>query len=142
MFENRILVSAFAAWFLAQSIKLVIDLIRTGRVNLRYLVSAGGMPSAHSALVTSLATAVGRESGLGSPLFAVSVVFAGVVMYDAAGLRQAVSIQARILNRLLDELFTLRAFNEQRLRELLGHTPLEVAAGFLLGAAVGIAGTL
>ena len=142
MFENRILVSAFAAWFLAQSIKLVIDLIRTGRVNLRYLVSAGGMPSAHSALVTSLATAVGRESGLSSPLFAVSVVFAGVVMYDAAGLRQAVSIQARILNRLLDELFTLRAFNEQRLRELLGHTPLEVAAGFLLGAAVGIAGTL
>lgn len=142
VFENRILAAALVAWFLAQCIKLMIDLVRTGRVNLRYLVSAGGMPSAHSALVTSLATAVARETGLGSPLFAVSAVFAGVVLYDAAGLRQAVSIQARILNRMLDELFTLHAFNEQRLRELLGHTPLEVAAGFLLGAAVGIAGTL
>ena len=106
------------------------------------MVSTGGMPSAHSALVTSLTTAIGRELGLGSPLFAVSAVFAAIVMYDAAGLRQAVSVQARILNRMLDELFTQHAFSERRLRELIGHTPLEVSAGFGLGLVVGVIFTL
>ena len=141
MLENRILVSAVVAWFVAQAAKLVVELARTRRVDFRYLVSPGGMPSAHSALVTSLATAVGREAGPTSPLFAMAAVFAAVVMYDAAGVRQAVSIQARILNRMLDELFTQRAFSERRLRELLGHTRLEVAIGFLIGLAVGILGT-
>ena len=140
--DNRILIAALVAWFLAQGIKLVADLIRTRRVDLRYLVSTGGMPSAHSALVTALATAVGRDVGLTSPVFAVCAVFAAVVIYDAAGLRQSVGIQARILNRMLDEIFTQRAFSEARLRELLGHTPLEVSAGILLGLAVGIGFTL
>ncbi|MPZ13745.1 MAG: divergent PAP2 family protein [Chloroflexi bacterium] len=141
LLENRILLSSVLAWLVAQVLKLSIELVRTGRVDLRYLVSPGGMPSAHSALVTSLATAVGRESGLASPLFALAAVFASVVMYDAAGVRQAMNIQARILNRMLDELFTQHAFSERRLRELLGHTPLEVFAGFVLGLAVGIAST-
>jgi len=140
--ENRPLVAAVAAWFLAQLVKLLADLIRTGRIDLRYMVSTGGMPSAHSALVTSLATAIARSVGLNSPLFAVSAVFAAIVMYDAAGLRQAVSIQARILNRMLDEIFTQHAFSERRLRELIGHTPLEVSAGFGLGFIVGMAVTL
>src|SRR5206468_12723830 len=126
------------AWLLAQGVKLLVELVRTHRLDLRYLVSPGGMPSAHSALVTSLATAIGRQEGLSSPLFAASAVFASIVMYDAAGVRQSVSIQARILNRMLDELFTQHAFSERRLRELLGHTPLEVFAGFLLGIGVGI----
>lgn len=138
LLENRVLLAALAAWMVAQSIKIAIDLARTGRVDFRYLVSAGGMPSAHAALVTALATVVAREYGLGSPLFAVAVVFASVVMYDAAGIRQAASVQARILNRMLDELFTQRAFSERRLRELLGHTPVEVFAGALLGLAVGM----
>ncbi|HZT07360.1 MAG TPA: divergent PAP2 family protein [Chloroflexota bacterium] len=142
MLENRPLVAAVAAWFLAQLVKLLADLIRTGRIDLRYMVSTGGMPSAHSALVTSLATAIARSVGLNSPLFAVSAVFAAIVMYDAAGLRQAVSIQARILNRMLDEIFTQHAFSERRLRELIGHTPLEVSAGFGLGFIVGMAVTL
>jgi len=140
--ENRILLAAVAGWFFAQLIKLITDLIRTGRLDLRYMASTGGMPSAHSALVTSLTTAVAREVGLRSPLFAVSAVFAAIVMYDAAGLRQAVSVQARILNRMLDELFTQHAFSERRLRELLGHTPLEVSAGFALGVVVGVLFTL
>jgi acid phosphatase family membrane protein YuiD len=140
--ENRILLAAIAAWFLAQFAKLMADLARTGRIDLRYMVSTGGMPSAHSALVTSLTTAVGREIGFSSGLFAVSAVFAAIVMYDAAGLRQAVSVQARILNRMLDELFTQHAFSERRLRELIGHTPLEVAAGCGLGLVVGVVFTL
>jgi acid phosphatase family membrane protein YuiD len=140
--ENRILLAAIAAWFFAQLVKMVADLARTGRIDLRYLVSTGGMPSAHSALVTSLTTAVGRDVGLNSATFAISAVFAAIVMYDAAGLRQAVSVQARILNRMLDELFTQHAFSERRLRELLGHTPLEVSAGFGLGFVVGVVFTL
>src|SRR5207249_3080510 len=138
LLDNRVLIAALIAWLAAQSVKIVIDLTRTGRVNFRYLVSSGGMPSAHAALVTALATVVGREEGLASPLFGISVVFASVVMYDAAGVRQAASIQARILNRMLDELFTLHAFNERRLRELLGHTPIEVFVGSLMGLAIGL----
>lgn len=141
MLENRILLSALLAWLMAQTIKLAIALVRTRRVDFRYLVSAGGMPSAHSALVTSLATAVAREQGFDSALFAVAALFAAVVMYDAAGVRQAVSVQARILNRMLDEIFTQHAFSERRLFELLGHTRLEVFAGSVLGVAVGILGT-
>ena len=141
MLENRILAGALLAWLIAQTIKLTIALARNHRVDFRYLVSAGGMPSAHSALVTALATGVGREQGLDSALFAVAALFAAVVMYDAAGVRQAVSVQARILNRMMDEFFTQHAFSERRLFELLGHTRLEVFVGFLLGLAVGVLAT-
>ncbi|MSQ24137.1 MAG: divergent PAP2 family protein [Chloroflexi bacterium] len=137
LLDNRVLIAALLAWVAAQSIKIAIDLSRTGRINFRYLVSSGGMPSAHAALVSALATVTGREAGLQSPLFGVAVVVASVVMYDAAGVRQAAMLQARILNRMLDELFTQHAFSERRLRELLGHTPIEVFAGAMLGLAVG-----
>jgi len=136
---NRVLIAGLVAWFIAQAAKVAIDLIRTHRVNLRHLASAGGMPSAHSALVTSLATAIGRQLGLGSPIFALAAVFAAVVMYDAAGVRQAASVQARILNRMLDELFTQHQFSDRRLRELIGHTPIEVFVGAMLGIVVGFA---
>lgn len=142
MLENRILLAAVAAWVLAQSIKLLVELVRNRRLDIRYMASPGGMPSSHSALVTSLATAIGREEGLGSPIFAAAAIFASIVMYDAAGVRQSVSIQARILNRMLDEIFTQHAFSERRLRELLGHTPLEVFAGFILGLGIGVAFTI
>jgi len=142
MLDNRALVAAFVAWLIAQVIKLVIGLVRDGRINLRYLVSTGGMPSAHSALVTALTVAIGRQAGLQSPLFAIAAVFAAVVLYDAAGLRQAVSIQARILNRMLDEIFSQHAISESRLREFLGHTPFEVSVGFGLGVLIGFVLTL
>ncbi len=141
MLENRILLGALLAWMVAQTAKLAISLIRTRRMDFRVLVSSGGMPSAHSALVTALATAVARVESAGSPLFAVSAVFAAVVMYDAAGVRQAVSVQARILNRMLDEIFTEHAFHEERLFELLGHTRLEVFVGFMLGLVAGVLAT-
>ena len=96
------------------------------------------MPSSHSALVSALATAVGIKDGVQSSTFALAVVFASVVMYDAAGIRQAVSIQARLLNRLLDEYFRKQKWNEDRLRELLGHTRIEVLVGSLLGISIAI----
>lgn len=138
LLANRILLVALGAWLLAQTLKVLIYLWRDRRINLRHLVSAGGMPSAHSALVTALATGVGLSEGLRSPLFAIALVFAAIVMYDAAGVRQAVSAQARILNRMLDEIFVEQRFNEKRLRELIGHTPVEVVVGATLGLLVAL----
>jgi len=133
---NRVLVVSLIAWLLAQTIKLLIYVYRDRRIDLRHLVSSGGMPSSHSALVTALATATALTEGPRSAVFAVAVIFAAVVMYDAAGVRQAVSIQARILNRMLDEIFMEQRFNEKRLRELIGHSPVEVVVGGSLGLLV------
>jgi acid phosphatase family membrane protein YuiD len=91
------------------------------------------MPSSHSALVTALATRVGMDYGVNSGLFGIAAVFAAVVLYDAAGVRRAVSHQARIINRMLEEVIEYQRFNEKRLLELLGHTPFEVFVGLLLG---------
>lgn len=134
LFANRILEIAALAWVMAQLSKLLIYLVREGRLNLRYLVAAGGMPSSHSAVVVALATRVGADVGLESPEFAVALIFAMVVMYDAAGVRRAVSVQARLLNRIITEMMEAQQLNERRLRELIGHTPFEVFVGGLLGA--------
>jgi len=133
---NRVLVVSVFAWLLAQTLKLLIYVYRDRRIDLRHLVSSGGMPSSHSALVTALATATAITAGPRSTAFAIAVLFAAVVMYDAAGVRQAVSIQARILNRMLDEIFVEQRFNEKRLRELIGHSPVEVLVGGSLGVLV------
>jgi acid phosphatase family membrane protein YuiD len=138
LMANRVLLVAFVAWLLAQTLKLLIYVYRDRRLDLRHLVSSGGMPSSHSALVTALATATAITEGPRSTLFAIAVIFAAVVMYDAAGVRQAVSIQARILNRMLEEVLELKRFNEKRLLELLGHTPFEVFIGSLLGLLVAL----
>ena len=136
--SNTALVTATLAWLLAQISKLLIVLLRERQLQLSYLTSAGGMPSSHSAVVVALATRIGMDHGVGSPLFAIAFIFAGVVLYDAAGIRRAVSVQARILNRMLEEVMELKRFNEKRLLELLGHTPFEVFIGSLLGLLVAL----
>lgn len=138
LMANHILMASLLAWAAAQVSKTIYECIRYRELKLSRLVSSGGMPSAHSALVTSLATAAGRVSGLSSPLFAVAVVLAAIVMYDAAGVRRAVSIQARILNQMIDDAFQGKPFAEKRLRELIGHTPVQVLVGALLGAGIGL----
>jgi len=139
---NRVLWAAVGAWVIAQVLKTARALWLTRRLNLNYMVSSGGMPSSHSALVTGLATAVGHVDGLRSTSFALAAVLAGVVMYDAAGVRLAVSKQARILNIMVDDFFHERGLNEQRLHELIGHTPVQVFAGALVGIIFGILFTL
>jgi len=134
--HNSVLIVAVAACLIAQVLKLVFELIRHGKVTFRTLVETGGMPSAHSALVTSLAAGVGQTMGWETPAFAVAAIFAIIVMYDAAGVRQAAGKQARILNQIVDELFHEAEFREERLKELLGHTPVQVIAGCALGIAV------
>ena len=135
--DNQVLLVAIIACLAAQLLKLVIEVIRDGKVSLRYLVTTGGMPSAHSALVASLATGVGQSMGWSSPEFAIACLFAVIVMYDAAGVRQAAGKQARILNQMIDELFREnKPFDEERLKELLGHTPFQVLVGLALGIGV------
>jgi acid phosphatase family membrane protein YuiD len=137
--DNKVLLVALLACFIAQVLKIAIELMTHGKVNFRAMVTTGGMPSAHSALVASLATGVGQIEGWSSPAFAIASLFAVIVMYDAAGVRQAAGKQARILNQIIDELFVEhKQFNEARLKELLGHTPFQVLVGFALGIVISL----
>jgi uncharacterized protein len=138
LFDNRVLVASFLAWAVAQLSKTIYELIRQRKLLISRLVSSGGMPSSHSAFVTGLATATGRVSGVSSAEFAIAVVLASIVMYDAAGVRRAVSIQARILNQMIEEAFQGSPMAEKRLRELIGHTPIQVFVGALLGIGIGL----
>jgi acid phosphatase family membrane protein YuiD len=134
--HNQILLVALLACFIAQILKVAIELVRNRKINFRYLVTTGGMPSAHSALVGALATAIGITMGWSSPEFAIACLFAIIVMYDAAGVRQAAGKQARILNQMMDELLQDdHTISEERLKELLGHTPFQVLVGLALGIA-------
>jgi hypothetical protein len=134
--QNQVLMVAVIACFAAQGLKLVIELIRHGEVNIKFLFTSGGMPSAHSALVGALATGAGMQRGFDSIEFAIASLFAVIVMYDAAGVRQAAGKQARILNQIIDELYQGKDFNEERLKELIGHTPFQVLVGLVLGILV------
>lgn len=135
--HNQVLMVALLACLIAQASKLVIELAKNRKFNFRVLVTTGGMPSSHSALVTALATGVGQTVGWDSAEFAIATIFAIIVMYDAAGVRQAAGKQARILNQIIDEFFQEKPeFNEARLKELLGHTPFQVIVGSILGVAI------
>jgi hypothetical protein len=134
----RYLLPPILAWAIAQAAKVLLVSVRQRRLNLRVLAETGGMPSSHSAIVSGLATAVGRVNGVGSAAFAVALIFAFVVMYDAAGVRRAAGRQAAVLNRVVEDLVHMRGIQEDRLRELLGHTPFEVVVGAVLGVVVGL----
>lgn len=132
-YANVSIWSAFAAWIVAQSLKMMHDFVRIRRLDFAVLVSTGGMPSAHSAMVSALATSVGLRVGFSSALFATTFAFACVVMFDAQSVRQAAGQQAQILNQIVDELFKEHHLSQQKLAELLGHTRLEVFAGMFVG---------
>lgn len=134
-----ILVSA-VAWAIAQITKLVIEYIHTKKINLYIMFASGGMPSSHSSFVVSLATQVGLIEGFNSTLFALSLGFSLIVIYDAAGVRHAVGVQARMLNQIIDDYYAKKTVNDYKVKEILGHTPLQVFAGILLGIAVGYIG--
>lgn len=134
LLQNRTLFVSISASLVAQFLKLLIEYIRSRKINFRVLLETGGMPSSHSSFVTALATCVGQIKGWDSPEFAIATVFAIIVMYDATGVRRAAGKQARILNKIVDELFQEHpVFNEKRLKELLGHTPIQVIGGCFLG---------
>jgi uncharacterized protein len=134
----RYLLPAILAWAIAQILKVGVVSVRKRHLDLRVLAETGGMPSSHSAIVAALATSVGRLNGVTSDTFAIALIFSIVVMYDAQGVRRAAGLQAAILNRLVDDLMAQRGIQETRLRELLGHTPVEVLVGAALGIVVGL----
>jgi acid phosphatase family membrane protein YuiD len=134
----KFLLAPVVAWAIAQAAKVILTSVRQRRLNLRVLAETGGMPSSHAAIVMGLTTAVGKYAGVSSASFAIALIFSFVVMYDAAGLRRAAGRQAAILNRLVEDLMHMRGVQEQRLRELLGHTPFEVVIGGLLGFVIGL----
>lgn len=136
MFENRVLLAALLAGFIAQILKVIVNYLVKGKIDFRLFVTSGGMPSSHTALVVALATGVCRELGWNSIEFAIAVVFALIVMYDAAGVRRAVGKQAEVLNIIMADVVHRGKFREERLKELLGHTPKEVFAGGVLGLIV------
>jgi acid phosphatase family membrane protein YuiD len=122
-----------AGWLVAQTTKMIICLAQNRRLDFRYLASTGGMPSAHSAMSCAVATAIGLTEGFSSPLFTLGFCFAVVVMFDAQTVRAAAGKQARLLNQIVDELFQEHHLSEVKLKELLGHTRLEVFFGMLTG---------
>lgn len=132
---NKALIIPICSWAIAQLLKVLVVLIQQKQLELRYLVGSGGMPSSHSAFVSALATAVALIEGLGSVAFAISVILASVVMYDAAGVRQSVGKQSILLNRIIRELRLRRPMTEveRDLREFIGHTSFQVIVGSLLG---------
>ena len=133
IFQNKALIAGLIAWLLAQIIKLPLDYFRTRKWNWALLITTGGMPSSHSSLMTATVFAVGLYHGFDNPLFALGVAITMIVTYDAAGVRRQAGIHAQRINVLFDELLHGHIVSEKDLREVLGHTPLEVAGGILLG---------
>jgi uncharacterized protein len=138
IFQNRVLEVMLSAWLLAQLIKIPLDFLYTRRWNWALLLSVGGMPSSHSALVTSATTAIGLYHGFDNPLFALGIAVTMVVTYDAAGVRRQAGIHAQRINVLFEELLRGHQVDQKELREVLGHTPLEVTGGVLFGIVVAI----
>lgn len=135
---NKYLYIPFLVWLCIQIFKVIYELITTKKFNFRRIIGAGGMPSSHSAVVTCLATMVGKSQGIETPIFAVSVVFAFVVMYDAAGIRRAAGKQAKLLNKIIETPGLSGVQVSERLVEVLGHTPTQVVVGAIIGIIVGL----
>jgi uncharacterized protein len=133
IFQNHVLLTGITAWLLAQALKIPIDLLQNRHWNWALFFAAGGMPSSHSALVTSTAMAVGLHYGFDNPIFGVATALAMIVVYDATGIRRQAGMQAQKINVLVEELLKGHPISEEHLREVLGHTPLEAMGGVLLG---------
>jgi len=134
--RNNIFWTSAAAWLIAQTIKVAIGVFEEKRFNFKWFVGTGGMPSSHTAAATALATSVGITYGFDSGLFAIAITFALVVMFDAQGVRFSSGRQAEILNKMLDDIYWKKKMDEEKLKEFLGHTPVQVWAGAVIGMLV------
>ena len=138
IFEYRYLIIPFATWLFIQLFKLIYDLVTTKKFNFKRILGAGGMPSSHSAVVVALCTMIGKEYGINSAIFGLAVIFAFVVMYDAAGVRRAAGKQAKLLNKIVQTPGLTNVEVTEKLQEVLGHTPIQVFVGALIGFIVGM----
>ena len=135
---NKYVYIPFLLWFGIQLFKLIYDLVTTKQFNFKRIMGAGGMPSSHSAVVTGLATLVGKNYGIDSAIFALSLVFAFVVMYDACGVRRAAGKQAKVLNEIVNTKGLTNGEVQEKLQEALGHTPVQVFVGAIIGLFAGL----
>ena len=131
--RNRIVFSTAASWFTAQIIKVVLGVVQEKRFNFKWLMRSGGMPSSHVALSMCLATSIGLSYGFDSGIFAVALGFAAITMFDAQGVRRHSGRQAEALNKILEDIYAHKGLQEERLKQFIGHTPVEVYAGCALG---------
>jgi acid phosphatase family membrane protein YuiD len=138
LLANQVLQASLVAWLLAQLLKVPIEYLSTRRTNWSLLLSAGGMPSSHSALVVSVATSIGLNAGFDTAAFALAIVLAMIVTYDASGIRRQAGLQAEKINAMIDELLKGKPISENQLKEVLGHTHRQVLAGALLGVIIAL----
>ena len=138
VFSNRILIAGALGWLTAQVLKTIIFAITNHGLNWSRLVGDGGMPSGHSATVTAIAVSCGMELGFDSPIFAVACFMAIIVMHDAMGVRRETGKQSQVLNHLVEVVYAKNLTPEEKLKEFVGHTPLHVFFGFLLGLCIAI----
>ncbi len=136
--KNYVVYSAALAWLIAQTIKVILGVIREKRFNFMWFVGTGDMPSSHAAGVAALASSIGLYAGFDTPLFALVLLFAIVVLFDAQGVRRSSGQQAQILNKILDDIYWRKKIQEERLKELLGHTPIEILAGVAIGVLISL----
>jgi acid phosphatase family membrane protein YuiD len=137
--DNNVLICCMIAWFLAQILKIPIDLWRTQKIHWGIFFSAGGMPSSHSAMMTATTLGIGLFHGFNDPLFGLAVAISMIVLYDATGVRRQAGMQAQKINKIIDELLQGHPISEKQLKEVLGHTPIEVGGGVILGIAIALA---
>ncbi len=135
---NKVVQTTFLAWFLAQSFKVILGVFQEKRFNFKWFVGTGGMPSSHAAGVTALAASVGIQDGVGSSIFALALLFTIIVIFDAQGVRRSTGQQAEILNKIMDDIYWKKRIQEDRLKELIGHSPIQVLAGIGFGIAVAL----
>ncbi|OGW82932.1 MAG: hypothetical protein A3C47_06505 [Omnitrophica bacterium RIFCSPHIGHO2_02_FULL_51_18] len=135
-YRNKIFFTGFWSWFAAQTIKVVLGIIREKRFNFKWFVGSGGMPSSHVALTCGLTTSVGLFYGFDSGLFAVVFAMLVITMFDAQGVRRQSGKQAEALNKILEDLYEHKGLQPDRLKELFGHSPKEVFAGGFVGIVV------
>jgi acid phosphatase family membrane protein YuiD len=138
LFISPILVAGLVSWGIGQSIKVPIEYLRTHKWNWSLLFSAGGMPSTHSSLMSSITLSIGLFDGFNTPLFALAVAVSMIVMYDATGIRRQAGIHAQKINLLIDELFRGQPISDDVLKEVLGHSPMQVLMGILLGSTISL----
>ena len=134
---NKYIYIPFSLWLGIQLFKVIWDLVTTKKFNFKRILGAGGMPSSHAAVVTSLATLIGKNEGVDTPLFAISIIFAFVVIYDAAGVRRAAGKQAKLLNKIIETPGLKMGEVQEKLVEVLGHTPIQVIVGAIIGIVAG-----
>lgn len=138
-FGNYMLMSAIVAWLIAQIFKIFTGVYRDRHINLTVLLfSTGGMPSSHSATVLGLTTAAALGEGVGTPIFAICAILSIIVIIDATGVRYETGKQAKMLNKIVKEMFTDTEHAEVHFKEFIGHTPLQVFVGAILGIVVGV----